>query len=145
MRIERLFPNLVVDDPAADRAALEALFDLEVAFESDWYVQLRATGADWELGLLRRGGPGAPACASGPAGGTTVTVVVEDVDALVDAARGAGLEILEPPVDRFYGQRQLLLRLPGGAVLDLSAPCEPDPDWMARVRPREAGGFLEGP
>ncbi|MEE4381715.1 MAG: hypothetical protein V2J02_06940, partial [Pseudomonadales bacterium] len=84
MRIERRFPNLVVDDPAADRAALEALFDLEVAFESEWYVQLRASGGDRELGLLRRGGPGAPACACGPAGGTTVTVVVEDVDALVD-------------------------------------------------------------
>jgi catechol 2,3-dioxygenase-like lactoylglutathione lyase family enzyme len=144
MRIEQRFPNLVVDDPATDRAALEALFDLEVAFESEWYVQLRASGGDRELGLLRRGGPGAPACASGPAGGTTVTVVVEDVDALADAARGAGIEIVEPPVDRFYGQRQLLLRLPGGAVLDLSAPCAPDPDWMARVRPREAGGYSEG-
>jgi hypothetical protein len=95
--------------------------------------------------LLRRGGPGAPTGASGPAGGTTVTVVVEDVDALVDAARGAGLEVLAPPADRFYGQRQLLLRLPGGAVLDLSAPCEPDPDWMARVRPRAEGGFTEAP
>jgi hypothetical protein len=61
----------------------------------------------------------------------------------MDAALAAGIEVLEPPRDRFYGQRQLLLRLPGGAVLDQSTPCEPDSDWMARVRPRADGGFIE--
>lgn len=143
MHIDRLFPNLVVDDPAAESNALQALFDLEVAFESDWYVQLRAAAGPWELGLLKRGGPGAPEAAPGPAGGATVTIVVEAVDALVDAAHAAGIDVLEPPRDRFYGQRQLLLRLPGGTVLDVSAPCEPAPDWMARVHPRPDGGFVE--
>jgi hypothetical protein len=65
MQIERLFPNLVVDDLAADRAALQTLFDLDIAFESDWYVQPRAAAGAWELGLLRRGGAGAPQAASG--------------------------------------------------------------------------------
>lgn len=143
MHIERVFPNLVVDDPAADREALEALLDLEVAFESDWYVQLRTRDGAWELGLLRRGGPATPADATGPAGGTTITIVVAAVDPLVKRAHSAGVEVLAPPRDRFYGQRQLLLRLPGGAILDLSAPCEPDPDWMARIRTRPGGGHYE--
>lgn len=143
MQIQRLFPNLVVDDLAADRAALEALFDVEVAFESDWYVQLRAMDADWELGLLRRGGQGAPDAASGRIGGTTITIVVDSVDDLEQVAREAGIEVLEPPRDRFYGQRQLLLRLPGGVVLDVSASCDPDPDWMARVKSRPGGGYTE--
>lgn len=70
-------------------------------------------------------------------------LVVDTVDGLADSARAAGSEVLEPARDRFRGQRQLLLRLPGGAVLNVSAPCAPDPDWMARVRRRADGGFVE--
>lgn len=143
MHIERVFPNLVVDDPAADRRVLEALLDLVVTFESDWFVQLRTRDGAWEVGLLRRGGAGTPASATGPAGGTTITIVVAEVDSVLERARSAGVEVLEPPQDRFYGQRQLLLRLPGGAVLDVCAPCEPDPDWMARIRTRPDGGHYE--
>ena len=143
MKIQRLFPNLVVDDLAADRAALEALFDLERAFESDWFVQLRSPCGSWEIGLLKRGGRGTPESIAGPPGGVSLTVVVDNVDEIEAAARAAGIRVIEPSRDRFYGQRQLLLGLPSGAVLDVSAPCDPDPEWVTRVGPDGSGGFVE--
>jgi predicted enzyme related to lactoylglutathione lyase len=51
-----------------------------------------------------------------------VTFVVDHCDAVHDAARAMGAEVLEPPTDMPYGQRRMLLRDPAGTVLDISAP-----------------------
>jgi len=99
MKIQSLFPNLVVDDLAADRAALEALFDLELAFERDWFVQLRSPCGSRGIGLLKCGGRGTPEPISGPAGGVSLTVVVDNVDDVEAAARVAGIRVIEPSRD----------------------------------------------
>ena len=56
----------------------------------------------------------------GQAGGVTdcIYVVVKDVDAHCAAARAAGAEILEGPLDRDYGSREYVARDPGGYLWD---------------------------
>jgi PhnB protein len=49
-------------------------------------------------------------------GGTTVklTLMVEDVDAVVDRASAAGATVVMPPSDQFYGHRSASVRDPFG-------------------------------
>lgn len=53
-----------------------------------------------------------------PAAGTTVAlhVFVDDVDTLTRRAVAAGAELLQPPTDRFHGDRTAILRDPFGHV-----------------------------
>lgn len=55
------------------------------------------------------------------AGGVTdcIYVVVADADAHCAAARAAGAEILEGPLDRDYGSREYVARDPGGYLWDI--------------------------
>jgi len=141
--IQRAFPNLAVDDLAASRAFYERL-GYRLRFESPWFVQLAAPGREGlELGLLRRDHPVVPEAARSAPAGVMLTVVVPDVDAAWRTLREAGVEILEPPRDLFYGQRRMVVRAPEGTAVDVSSACEPDPDWMARVRAAEDGSYFE--
>ena len=56
--------------------------------------------------------------APGEVGGSTVGmhVFVEDVDALCAQAVDAGAELLQPPIDMFYGARTIMLKDPFGHV-----------------------------
>ncbi len=49
-----------------------------------------------------------------PAGSGSVYVAVDDVDALVERARGAGAEIVYGPRDQDYGSRDFTARDPEG-------------------------------
>lgn len=62
-----------------------------------------------------------------------LTVVVDDVDTVHARARAAGIEIVEPPTDLFYGQRRMLVTDPNGLLVDVSSECPPDPDWLASL------------
>lgn len=131
--IERAFLNLAVDDLAASRAFYERL-GYRLRFESPWFVQLAAPGREaLELGLLRRDHPVVPAAARSAPAGVMLTVVVPDVDAAWRSLREAGVEILEPPRDLFYGQRRMLLVDPDGQLVDVSSECPPDPGWLASL------------
>ncbi|MEV8531698.1 VOC family protein [Streptomyces sp. NPDC051211] len=57
-----------------------------------------------------------PFTAPAELGGTSVAlhVFVPDVDALAQRAVAAGAELLEPPADRFHGDRTAILRDPAG-------------------------------
>jgi uncharacterized glyoxalase superfamily protein PhnB len=67
-----------------------------------------------------------------PTGGM-LTLVVDDVDAVHARAQEAGIEIVEPPTDLFYGQRRMLVTDPNGLLVDISSECPPDPDWLASL------------
>ena len=131
--IERAFVNLLVADPREAAAWFVDLLGWQVGFDSDWFVHLHAPDAEQiELGLLRADHEIVPEAAAGR-GGSMVTIVVPDVDAVHATAVERGLDVLEAPRDLFYGQRRLLLRGPDGVVVDVSSECPPDPDWLASL------------
>lgn len=119
----RLFVNLTTTDVAASKEFWCGLFGFEARFDSDWFV-LTGPGDSpaLELGIIARDHAVTPAAAKGEFGGAYVSLVLDEVDSVHDAAVAAGYEVIEPPTDMFYGQRRLLLRDPGGAVVDVSAP-----------------------
>lgn len=130
--ISRNFFSVLSDDLAASRDWYVDRFGYRVNFDSDWFVHLQAPSADAvELGIMDRHGELVPqAFRQAPAGGI-LTIVVADVDAI--HGKMAGDTVIEPPRDLFYGQRRMLVVDPNGLLIDVSAACDPDPEWMASL------------
>jgi catechol 2,3-dioxygenase-like lactoylglutathione lyase family enzyme len=121
--IRRTMYNIAADDIGAVRDFYRDLLDMEVIYDSDWYVVLVPRGGPrFEIGIIARDSDVTPAVAMRPPGGGYLTFVVEEVLVAFEQARTMGAEILEPPTDLFYGQRRLLLRDPAGTIVDISSP-----------------------
>jgi len=122
-KIRRTMYNIAADDMAAVRDFYIHLLDMEVIYESDWYILLMPNeGPRFELGIIARGSEVTPAVVARPPGGGYLTFVVQEVLVAFEQAKAMGAEILEPPTDLFYGQRRLLLRDPAGTIVDISSP-----------------------
>jgi len=136
--MKRHFVNLLVDAPATVAAFYTTHFELTEVFRSAWFVHLEGPHGI-ELGILRRPTELLPASADSGPPNVMLTFVVDDVDAWVDAAQAAGVAIEQPPTNRFYGQRVALVRDPAGTWIDVSSPCDPDPNWANRLSPTDSG------
>lgn len=146
MQIARIFMNIVVPDPRAASRFYEEAFGLEKMFESDWFVHLGLpTDPKLELGLLKLGldvlPPALRQASDGPR--TLLTIVVENTDESCERAVEHGAECLERPRDLFYGQRRAVVRSPDGTLIDISSPCAPSSEWMARVSQQNGGRYVE--
>jgi PhnB protein len=79
-------------------------------------------------------------------GGTAVklTLMVDDVDAIVDRARDAGATVIMPPSDQFYGHRSATIRDPFGhewilqKEIEKVSPAEMQRHWDAMVKNSQA-------
>ncbi|MEL6638825.1 MAG: VOC family protein [Bacteroidota bacterium] len=120
--LQRLLPNLCTDDLAASKAFYTRLFAFEIAYDSDWFVQLQSPDAALELGLIARDSDFVPAAARGAATGFYLTLVVDDVELCFERAQQHQYPIEQAPADTPYGQRRMLLRDPNGVLLDVSSP-----------------------
>jgi len=142
----RIFVNIVVRDPLRAARFYEEVFDLQRMFESEWFVHLGLpSNPGLELGLLKQGYdvlPTALTHASNEAR-TLLTIVVANTDESYERAVAQGGECLERPRDLFYGQRRAVVRSPDGTLIDISSPCTPSSEWMARVAQKEGGGYVE--
>lgn len=126
MTVSRIMPNVTSDHVEAARDFYVSLLDLDVAFESDWFVQLTVPGDPTAgLGILRRDHETVPAGDRHPPRGVIITLVVDDADTVHRRASSQGLEIVQAPHDTSYGQRRLLVRDPDGTLVDISSPTAP--------------------
>ena len=122
-KVRRTMYNIAADDLEKVRDFYRDLLDMEVIYESDWYMVLMPKeGPRFELGIIARNSEVTPPAAANPHGGGYLTFVVEEVLVAFEQAKAIGAEILEPPTDLFYGQRRLLLRDPAGTIVDISSP-----------------------
>lgn len=141
MAVSRAFVNVLTDDLAATRDFYVDLLGLKVAFDSDWFVNLTsevdtgagAAGPAGEMGIWRRDHELIPEQFRQVPAGVVVSFVVDDVDAVHDHARSRGMPIVAPPRNLFYGQRQLLVTDPNGALVDVSTPTEPSAEFTASL------------
>ncbi|GGV31085.1 glyoxalase [Actinomadura cremea] len=110
-------PHLMVEDAAeairfyADAFGGEELFRIADPEGRILHAEVSISGS-----VLMVGDADDPFKAPGAAGGSTVGlhIYVDDVDALSDQAVRAGVEVLQPPTDMFYGARSSMLRDPFG-------------------------------
>lgn len=123
MAIARLIPNICSQKLAESRDFYVNLLGFEVAFNSDWYVQVASpNNPKLELGIIQQDHELVPPAFQKTPQGQYLTLVVDDVDAVYAKAQTMNLEVLQPPKDEFYGQRRMLIVDPNGLLLDVSAP-----------------------
>jgi catechol 2,3-dioxygenase-like lactoylglutathione lyase family enzyme len=129
--MQSLFPDICTDDVKASRDFYVALLGFEVAFEIDWYVQLRAPAQPAvQLAFVKRDHPSVPAGFGAAPRGVLVTVETEDVDAVHARAERLGLEIVYALRDEAWGQRHFMARDPNGLLVDVVQLIPPDPAFL---------------
>lgn len=121
MTLESIYPVLITERLQETRGFYADVLGLDAVFESDWFVQLVAPGAQSaQIGLVAAGHESIPdgfRAASG--GGMLVTVELDDVDGAYERARALGVPIELPLRDEDWGQRHFIARDPSGFLLDV--------------------------
>lgn len=138
MTVRRAFPTILSDRLPETRDFYVTLLGFEVAYDSDWFVSLLLRDGEvaHELGIWQVGHELVPTTFRADPAGMILTFVVDDVDALHARARQAGLPVVAPPRDLFYGQRQMLVTDPNGVLVDVSTPCPASPAFRAELERR---------
>ena len=120
--LQRLMTNICSDKLEESKFFYQKLFDLIIAFDSDWFVQLQSADSGLELGIIDKNNDLVPMSYRAQANGFYLTLVVENADVVFAKAKELGIKILQEPEDTSYGQRRLLLKDPNEVLIDVSSP-----------------------
>jgi catechol 2,3-dioxygenase-like lactoylglutathione lyase family enzyme len=115
--------TLFMDDLEASKSFYETVFGLPVVFEDENSAVFRF--GETLLNLLRSTeAPSlvAPASVAPAAAGVRFqfTLEVADVDAMCDELKSRGVELLNGPMDRPWGNRTASFRDPGGHIWEIA-------------------------
>ena len=124
MKTTSYYPVIMTDDVAGTAAFYETHFRFEALFTSDWYIHLQFREDEKvTLAVLDRNHETIPAAGRGKTvAGLLLNFEVEDVDAVHDAVRAAGLPILLAIRDEDFGQRHFITADPNGVMIDVIKP-----------------------
>ncbi|MFF2275419.1 VOC family protein [Agromyces sp. NPDC058126] len=125
------YPVLCTADVSASARFYREHFGFATTFESDWYVSLRHPDGGHELALLDAGHESIPAGYGEAARGMLVNLEVDDVDALAVRLDAAGVPTVQALRSEAFGQRHVIVRDPGGVLVDVITEIEPAPEFAA--------------
>ncbi len=127
-----LYTVLGTADVAASSRFYRDHFGFEAAFESDWYVSLRHPDPPHaEIALLDAGHETVPEAYRHTARGVLVNIEVDDVDALAARLVAAGVPVVQSLRSEAFGQRHVIVRDPGGVLVDVITEIPPSPEFAA--------------
>lgn len=133
MKVSSYYPVLMCADVAATARFYQQHFGFVALFSSDWYVHLQLhDDADVNLAVLDGQHETIPAAARGTAAGLLLNFEVDDVDAVHDRLRAAGLPIRCPLRDEAFGQRHFITADPNGVLIDVITPIPPSGEFAAQ-------------
>ncbi len=115
MTVRRIVPNIPTERPEEARAFYGALLGLEVVMDHGWIVTLAAPGVEAapQISFAREGGSGTPV--------PDLSIEVEDLDAVLERVRAAGLRPEYGPVTEPWGVRRFYVRDPFGRLVNILA------------------------
>jgi uncharacterized glyoxalase superfamily protein PhnB len=112
MTVLRIVPNLRARDPRALATFYRDLFGLDIVMDHGWIATLAGPGTMApQLSLASQGGAGT--------GVPDVSIEVDDVDRVHNAALRSGYEIVHPLTDEDWGVRRFYVRDPEGHVVNV--------------------------
>lgn len=117
-----MMTNICSDSLDESQEFYVKLFDLTVAYHSDWFIHLISKDKKIELGIIDRTNELVPDGFQNSPQGFYITFVVDNVDEVFEVVKAEKIEVVSAPTDTFYGQRRLLLKDPNGALVDICSP-----------------------
>jgi catechol 2,3-dioxygenase-like lactoylglutathione lyase family enzyme len=94
-------------------------FGLVVIFENEWFAYLQAKDGSASIGFLTPDHPSSPPGPETYAGGVSLELEVEDVDAALAELKASGKEPEYPLTDEPFGQRRFGLSDPSGLWINV--------------------------
>ena len=112
MNIQRIVPNLTIDDPGLGHDFYIDVLGLEPALDLGWITTFRSPDQPRaQISLVSRDATAAR--------DSVVSVCLSDVDATYARAQRLGYEIVHPLTDEPWGVRRFFVRDPYGHVINV--------------------------
>ena len=126
MRTQSFYPLLQVVDVQHTASFYEQHLGFTRVFDSDWYVQLRATADHpFEIAVIAHDHDSIPVPNQVLTTGVILSFYVDDPKAQHDRLAAAGVPIVQPLRDEVFGQRHFIAADPNGILLDIITPIDP--------------------
>jgi catechol 2,3-dioxygenase-like lactoylglutathione lyase family enzyme len=121
--VTRVHAGFVVPDPHGSADFFERFFGFRRATDRPEYVQVRRDDVNAELGFVLAGLVASPAAfrPEFTGGGAWLTIEVTDLEATLALFVQADYPLVEPLVDRNFGERHFVVRAPGGILINVVA------------------------
>ncbi|MFS8047491.1 VOC family protein [Rhizobium sp. BR 314] len=132
MKVTSYYPVIMTERVEETAAFYRTHFGFQENFASDWYVHLQH-GQDSAINLAILDGQHEtiPEQGRGRVAGLLLNFEVDDVDAVYDRVRRAGLPILLAIRDEAFGQRHFITADPNGVLIDIIKPIPPSAEFAA--------------
>lgn len=126
-----LFPDICTHKISESKDFYTSLLDLDVVFEIDWYVQLKAPfDENLQIAFVDTNHSSVPKNYQKSSQGVVITIESESVDGLYDKARELKLPIVMDLHDEEWGQRHFMTEDPNGLLVDIYKTIEPSQSFM---------------
>ncbi len=133
MKAVSYYPVIMTTDVAGTAAFYIRHFGFEALFSADWYVHLQSKESEHvTLAVLDGSHETIPQAGRGTISGLLLNFEVEDVDAVYDRLKAAGLPILLDLRDEDFGQRHFITADPNGVLIDIIKPIPPSAEFAAQ-------------
>lgn len=132
MKAVSYYPVIMTADVAGTAAFYIDHFGFEPLFSADWYVHLQSKDSEHvTLAILDGSHETIPETGRGTVSGLLLNFEVEDVDAVYERLKAAGLPIRLDIRDEDFGQRHFITADPNGVLIDIIKPIPPSAQYAA--------------
>lgn len=133
MKVTSYYPVIMTENVESTAAFYVEHFGFEPLFSADWYVHLQSRESEHvTLAILDGSHDTIPASGRGKVAGLLLNFEVEDVDAVYDRLKAAGLPIRLDLRDEDFGQRHFITSDPNGVLIDVIKPIPPSAEFAAQ-------------
>jgi len=132
MKAVSYYPVIMTADVAGTAAFYIQHLGFEALFSADWYVHLQSKESEHvTLAILDGTHETIPETGRGTVSGLLLNFEVEDVDAVYERMKAAGLPIRLDIRDEDFGQRHFITADPNGVLIDIIKPIPPSAEYAA--------------
>ncbi|WP_420960246.1 VOC family protein [Brucella sp. IR073] len=132
MKATSYYPVIMTGDVAGTAAFYVEHFGFEPLFSAGWYVHLQSKeNAHVTLAILDGAHETIPYASRGKISGLLLNFEVEDVDAVYERLKAAGLPIRLDLRDEDFGQRHFITTDPNGVLIDIIKPIPPSAEFAS--------------
>lgn len=126
-----LFPDICTKNISTSKDFYIGLFDLEVLFDIDWYVQLKSPQDDnLQIAFVDLNHDSVPKGYQKVSQGVVITIETDNVDELYKKAQTLKLPMVMELYNEEWGQRHFMLEDPNGLLVDVYKAIEPSQSFM---------------